>query len=199
MATVLKKTYTKPLPEGAELFTRKGQRFARWKDGKGRSRTEKVTTGKDGSPRLLIEAGTFTAKYRDSSGVVREVTTGCRGETAARGVLHEFLTRAERVKSGYLTAEQDRMADHQATPLSLHVADYICHLETKRVSRTHREDRERYLGRLNAECRFSKLRDLDRSALERWLSARADEGTDGSLRVRATAEGLTAAEQVLTL
>jgi hypothetical protein len=32
MGSVFKKTYTKPLPAGAELFSRKGQRFARWKD-----------------------------------------------------------------------------------------------------------------------------------------------------------------------
>ncbi|MCH7885841.1 MAG: hypothetical protein IIC01_11410 [Planctomycetes bacterium] len=35
--TVYKKTYTKPLPPDAEAFTRKGERFARWKDAKGKS------------------------------------------------------------------------------------------------------------------------------------------------------------------
>ena len=182
MATVFRKTYTKPIPANAETFTRKGQRLARWKDAKGKMRTAKVTVGKDGATRVLIEAGTFTAKYRDGSGVVREVSTGCRSEQAARGVLHGLLTRAERVKSGYLTAEQDRMADHQTTPLSLHVTDYIDCLKSRRVTRTHREDRERYLRRLNADCRFSQLSALDRSALEHWLSARADE--DMSARSR---------------
>ncbi len=38
IATLYRKTYTKPLPEGAELFTRRGQRFARWKDAKGNKR-----------------------------------------------------------------------------------------------------------------------------------------------------------------
>jgi hypothetical protein len=31
MGTVYRKTFTKPLPPGAELFTRKGQQLARWK------------------------------------------------------------------------------------------------------------------------------------------------------------------------
>ncbi len=35
MGTVYRKTFTKPVPAGAETFTRKGQRFARWKDRKG--------------------------------------------------------------------------------------------------------------------------------------------------------------------
>ena len=33
MATIYKKTYTKLLPPNAEVFSRKGERFARWKDG----------------------------------------------------------------------------------------------------------------------------------------------------------------------
>ena len=41
MATVFRKTFTKPLPEGAELFTRKGVRLARWKDARGKSRVER--------------------------------------------------------------------------------------------------------------------------------------------------------------
>lgn len=49
MGTVYKKSYTKPLLKGAELFTRKGQRFARWKDSKGRKRTAKLTVGGTGS------------------------------------------------------------------------------------------------------------------------------------------------------
>jgi hypothetical protein len=32
MATVYRKTFTKPLPDGAEIFTRKGERFAQLKD-----------------------------------------------------------------------------------------------------------------------------------------------------------------------
>ena len=75
---VYRKTYTKPLPDDAELFTRKGERFARWKDSKGKTRNAKVTAGKDGLTRITVEAGTFTAKYRDGAGVVREVSTGCK-------------------------------------------------------------------------------------------------------------------------
>lgn len=47
MATVYRKTFTKPLPEGAEVYTRKCVQFARWKDANGRTRTERVTTGRD--------------------------------------------------------------------------------------------------------------------------------------------------------
>ena len=53
MGTVFKKTFTKPLPAGAETFVRKGERFARWKDRKGKTRTAPLTVGKDGSERIV--------------------------------------------------------------------------------------------------------------------------------------------------
>ncbi|MCX7050022.1 MAG: hypothetical protein NTX50_31630 [Candidatus Sumerlaeota bacterium] len=43
MATVFKKTFTKPVPADAETFTRKGEQFARWRDAKDKTRTEKPT------------------------------------------------------------------------------------------------------------------------------------------------------------
>ena len=64
MATY-RKTFTKPLPASAEIFTRKGERFARWKDGRGKTRTAPLTTGRDGSDRIVGEAATYTAKYRE--------------------------------------------------------------------------------------------------------------------------------------
>ncbi len=104
MATVYKPTYTKPLPAGADLFTRKGQRFARWTDGKGKKRAERVS--EDGA-RLVLRAGTYTAKYCDGQGIVHKVSTGCRDETAARFVLAELVKRSEHVRSGIMTSEQD--------------------------------------------------------------------------------------------
>lgn len=119
MATVYRKTFTKPLPADVEQFIRGGEPFARWRNHKGKKQTARVTTGKDGSERIILEARTFTAKYRDGSGVVREVATGCRDETAARAVLADLEKRAELVKAGVITGEQDSIAHHQSTLLDL--------------------------------------------------------------------------------
>ena len=74
MGAVYKPTYTKPLPDGAELFTRNGERFARWTDGRGRKRTAKVTVPKRGKHagkmRVVRECGTYTAKYRNGANQV---------------------------------------------------------------------------------------------------------------------------------
>ena len=95
MGTVYKETFTKPLPAGAKIIVRKGQRLAEWKDAKGKTRTAPLTAAGD---RITVEAGTYTAKYRDGSGIVRKVSTGCRDESAARSVLADLERRAELVK-----------------------------------------------------------------------------------------------------
>ena len=68
MGSVYRKTVTKKLPAATEIFTRKGQRFIRWADAKGKSRTAPITVGKQGEDRVVILAKTFTAKFRDGQG-----------------------------------------------------------------------------------------------------------------------------------
>ena len=62
----------------------------------------------------MITARTYTAKYRDGSGIVREVATGCRDESAARSILGKLERRAEMVKGEVLTAAEDAVIDHQS-------------------------------------------------------------------------------------
>ena len=121
MGSVFRKSFTKSLPAGAETFLRKGQRLARWKDRRGKTRTALLTEGQDGSERITIESPFFVAKYRDGSGIVREVATGCRDEQAARSVLADLERRAELVKAGVMTPKEDQIADHQAIALAEHV------------------------------------------------------------------------------
>jgi len=131
MGTVYKKTFTKPLPAGAKIIVRKGQRLAQWQDAKGKTRTAPLTAAGD---RIAVEAGTYTAKYRDGSGIVREVATGCRDESAARSVLGKLERRAELVKGEVLTAAEDATIDHQTVPLTDHIAAYLLKLEAEGAS-----------------------------------------------------------------
>ena len=60
MARIFKHTYTKPLPEGAELFTRKGKRFARFKDSKGRTATAPLSRSGE---KIIVEAAKWYVDY----------------------------------------------------------------------------------------------------------------------------------------
>jgi len=183
MGTVYRETYTKPLPAQAEVFTRKGERFARWTDRAGRKCFGKVLPAPDGTDRVLVEARTYTAKYRDGTGRIRKVSTGCRDRDAALIVLAELERRAERVRCGSLTAAEDAALDHQATPLAEHIAAYLRHLAGKRgkggkptVAQKHVANVRRQLRCIIAECGFARLHDLNRDAVERWVQAAVSTG-----------------------
>jgi integrase len=178
---VFRKTFTKPLPAGAETFVRKGERFARWKS-KGKMRTAPLTTGKDGTERITLESPFFVAKYRDGAGLVQVVPTGCKDETAARRVLADLERKAELVRSGVITAAEASIGKHQAAALGEHFDAFDEHLRAKGVTKIHREDTGRYLRRLAADCAFGALADLRREVLERWLAQRTTEGMSARTR-----------------
>ena len=127
-------------------------------------------------------ARTFTAKYRDGSRIVREVSTGCRDETAERRVLADLERRAELVKAGVMSAGEDSVADHQATPLAAHIDSYLLKLESEGTSPRHRANVRRCLNRLAADCGFKRLADLRRELLERWMVSQAEAGMGARTR-----------------
>jgi len=176
MGTVFRKTATKAIPTGAKIIVREGQRLAQWKPTKGKARTAPVTVGKDGSERIVITARTFTAKYRDGSGVVCEVATGCRDEAAARSVLADLERRAEKVRGGILSPAESGMIDHRNAMLTEHFAGFRQRQEAKGVTAGRVRDTMARLERIATDCRFQRLGDIAAEPLERWYVARKTEG-----------------------
>jgi hypothetical protein len=173
---------TKQIPPAADTFTRKGERFARWKDAKGRTRTAKVTMTKAGESRLLIESPYWRVRYRDGAGRPCGEPTGCRDEDAARNVMNELIRRAELVKANVITAAENHAANHADTALSAHFDGYVAHLKAK-GNDPHRIAQVRArLDRLASDCGFDRLSQLGAGELERWLVARADEGMSAATR-----------------
>jgi len=176
MASVYRKTVTRKLPANAELFVSKGQRMARWKDRTGKRQTAAVIEGSDGSLRIRSEVRTYTAKYRDGSGLIQESATGCRDKTAALAVLRDLVARAERVKSGLVSTGDDAAMDYQHTSLVELLAVYIEHLRAKGRSTSHIADCDRLTKRAFDKCGFVTLRDIETEPLERWLTSLTDSG-----------------------
>ena len=179
MGSVYKETFTKPLPAGAKIIVRKGQRLAQWQDAKGKTRTAPLTAAGD---RIAVEAGTYTAKFRDGSGIVRKITTGCRDETAAESVLADLERRAEKVKGGILTADEAAAIDQQDRPLADHFAAFLEHQGAKGITRKQIDETRRRFDRVVADGGFHRLADLNGTALERWLVARQEAGMGATTR-----------------
>lgn len=150
MGTVYKKTVTRPLPTGATISTKRrratskelrnnpnqatvAEVVATWRDRRGERQTGLVVDGGDGSKRVRVESSTYYAKFRDGKGIVQVVPTGCREKQSAMSVLDELTTRAELVKAKVMTSDQANIADFQNTSLSEHIAEYVAHLESRKV------------------------------------------------------------------
>ncbi len=181
--SLVRQQYTKPLPKDAELFTQDGQQYARWRGRDGKRKTARVTTGRDGQPRIVLRSNKLSAQYRNGAGRVERVATGCRTKEAAQTLLHELNVRADKVRAGAWTAAEDSVLDHQATPIGEHVDAYLDALKNKRgkggkraVNRQHYGNVATRLRRIVAECKFTALRDLSRPAMERWADLREAEG-----------------------
>jgi len=183
MATIYRKKYPVPLPDRAEIITRRGKPVARWTSGKGQIRTAPLLD--DG--RIMFVSDCWYVRYRDADGAMRRRSTGCREEQAARKVLSDILADVEKVKSGIITSQEKQVADHAGKPLAEHLTDYLGHLERKRVrgrkvSKAYRTNVKGRLKRLFDECRFGRIGDISREAMEKWLDLAEDADLSAATR-----------------
>ena len=181
MGSLRRKTFTKPLPDGADLFTRKGETFAKWKDTAGKTRTAPVTTAADGTPRIVATSRKWLAKYRDGGGYVVEVPTGCTDKAMAEQFLADLERQADRVRAGVVTTAETKTVSHQQTAIAGHFADFLANRKAKgKCSRP--EETLSQLTRVADACGFAKLADVNATALERWLAVQAENGIGAARR-----------------
>ncbi len=176
MATIYRKVYPVPMPDGAEIITRRGQRLARWIDGNGNEKTAPLAAG---GKKIMHEAGCWYARYRDADGIDRRVSTNCHDEKAARKVLSDLLAEVEKVRSGILTPEESSAGRHATRPIAEHIADYLQFLKVKtvrgrRISATHRYNVEKQLHRLVQECGLKRIGDITRQRITKWIGEETD-------------------------
>jgi integrase len=197
MGSVFKAKVTRPMPAGATIVTRDGQQWAEWRDAAGKLKRARTAGPKASRPGIIVQASTFTAKFRDGSGVIRKVATGCRTREAAKQVLADLEARSEKVRAGMLSPREAEAAEHLSTPIEEHIDGYLKVLANSRgkgahpnVSKTHVDNVRRGLGDIARACGFKTLRDLDRQKVLDWASEslrRPDETItkkDGSVRIR---------------
>jgi integrase len=174
MGAVFKKTTTRPVPAGAEIITKNGVRLARWRV-RGKTRTAPLTTGNDGQDRIAVESPYYVAKYRDGTGAVCVVSTGCRDEQAARKVLADLERKAELIRSGVITQDEEATGRHASTPLDSHFAAFEVRQQARGVADKYQHNTMQALRRVAADCKFQTLADLRCEPFEKWLTLRTAE------------------------
>ena len=174
MGHVTRKQYTRPLPDGAKIVTKKGGNCAEWIDRNEKKCSAPMMVGRDGKPRIRIRSTSYTAIYRDGLGVIRQHATGCRSKRSAEMVLAKLEQETEKIRAGVLTSAECEMSKHRDTPLSEHIANYIDHQAARSVHPQRVKNTRNRLLRLVEECNLHRLADLTTDALERWLLEKAE-------------------------
>ncbi len=181
MGSVFRKQITRPVPAGAEVVTRDGRRYARWRV-RGKLRTAPLTAGEGGADRIVTESATYFAKYRGPDGLPVVRPTGCRDKASADQVLARWEREAEQVRAGTLDPRALDAARRAAAPVADHLADFDQSLAAAGRSAVYRANIRRAVTRVARECGFVSLADVRREAVEGWLAARAGDGMGARTR-----------------
>jgi integrase len=187
MGTIYQKSVTLALPASATITTKERRATpkelradssrltieesrATWTDRKGEKRSGVVVDGLKKTLRVRVKTETYYAKFRDGSGNIREVPTGCRDKQAAKSKLAELESQAEKIRAGVITSQDAETGKHAKRPVVDHIADYCDYLtqEDKHPDRV-KTTKKRLLEVADA-CDFRRLHDMNADKFLKWLS-----------------------------
>src|SRR5262245_51326242 len=115
VASIFKPTYTKPIPDGAQIVQKAGKPHARFQRG---GKTVLVPLTEDGS-RLRLEGRKWWVEYRDAAGHLQRVA-GFTDRKATEQLAAELERNAARGQVGMV----DPYAEHARRPLREHLEDF---------------------------------------------------------------------------
>ena len=178
--TVYKKTDRKPVLPSAEIVTRKGVGFARWVDGRGRTRTAPLT--EDGS-RILVERPGYYIDHDGADG--RRVTVkGYSDKEASESLASRLQKDAQRARMGLATRSEpssSRTSWLEAMTLWL---DSQRH---DNLDDVYRDNNKRLLTKVAEGCEWGELSSIRRDKVEAWLrdiKSSGVVGTDGRRKTK---------------
>ena len=181
MSNIFRKSYTLPIPTGAELTTIKGVPSARFKR-RGKTITAPLTVAGD---RVRVQSpfyyGTVDGKpvrlFKDA--------------VASQQRLAELVRKSERKESGLA----DPFEEHRLRPLAEHLADWRKSL-SRGAGESHVSHCISSVRRILETCEFRTMQDLSASRVEEFLS---ELQKDRSIALDPTKEAYTKAELAAVL
>ncbi len=126
MARIFRHTYTKSLPDCAEVFTRKGHKYARFKDAKSRMITAPIS--KDGQ-KIILETSKWYIDYRNADGASQR-KAGFTDRKATEQLANDLERTAEHIRSGYKPKEHESLT----VPILDHLSQFKADLLAKGTS-----------------------------------------------------------------
>ena len=153
--------YTKPIPEGAEIVTHKGQPHARFNDD-GRIVAAPLTKKGD---RIRLLSRKWYGEYTDADGKPCCVPLST-DKTAAGQMLAELVRKTELKKANL----SDPFEDHRKRPLADHLDEWEASLLASGATAKHVKQTAACARRVVEACGFVFMADLSASRVQQYLA-----------------------------
>ena len=168
MARIYRQTYTKPLPEDAQVITRRGKRLAKFRGRDGRQQTAPLSA--DGA-KVILETKKWYIEYRDGNGSPRKAA-GYTDKQATEQKAAQLERQAAHQETGLI----DRFAEHRKRPLSEHIEEWHASLIARGNTAKHADQLKRRVEKIIEGSRSKRWTDIEASRIERFLGELRSEG-----------------------
>lgn len=155
MSNIFRKSYTLPIPVGAELVTVKGVPSARFKH-KGKTLTAPLTKRGD---RVRVQSPSY---YGTVDGKPIKLFTDA---VASQQRLAELIRKSERKESGVA----DPFEEHRRRPICEHLDDYRRSLDSLNNCAEHIAQTTARITAIICGCKFERIADLDSEKVAEFL------------------------------
>jgi site-specific recombinase XerC len=162
VATINRRMKGKPFPQGTDIRTRNGKKFAHWTDANGKARKALLT--KDGT-KICVRSAYYSIRYRDENGLLKWQSSGTRDKDAAKQIANQLEARAAKIRQGLINPAEDLFAKAARRPLAEHLADYIDFLRYKGNTTKHVRLTQQRIRQLLEEGKINAASGLMESAV----------------------------------
>jgi integrase len=162
MASVYKRTDVKPIPPDAKVITRRGQRLAQFKDGRGRNKTAPLS---DDGLGIMVERKCWYVAYLDENGK-RQVAKGYTDKEASEQLGRTLEQQAEKRQAGLQAVDPAKVRTPFADVLDLYIAD----LDRAKCDDKYTAIIRLRMNKLAAECSWSTVGSMRAEAMTRWMA-----------------------------
>jgi integrase len=163
MASVFPRYDRRPIPEGAEITTRRKEKVVRFKDERGRTQIHPLS--EDGAC-MLVKRNTWYIAFKDAAGK-RQTVKGYSDREASEQKGRELERQAARAKEGLPSADREK----RQTPIKDVLALYLEDLQRRGRGEDHLLSSRVLIERLVRECQWSTMASIRPKALISWLAA----------------------------
>ena len=195
MASIYKRREWRPIPEGAEVVTYRGRRYAKWMNAK-TDTMQRAQLNEEGT-RVIREAEFYTIEYYDHDGQRVRKGTRCADKDAAQQLANELETRAMMRREGLIDPAVERIATEGRRSLQEHVADFRATMEAAGRDAKHVETTMGYIGRVIDIAHWQTAGDIAADAVNTYAADLLVEGKS-SRTVQAVLTGIKSFTKWLT-